>query len=393
MVAETSAGEQSRTAGRDLREGSGWTLARRVGMLGAMNEMLTVDVPLEHAGYSVWIGEGLLPHLGAKVRPFHSGPAVAVVTDETVGAIYGETAMVSLREAGYEPIRIDVPAGEASKRMEMVAHVCDRMVAAGLDRKALLVALGGGVVGDLAGFVAGIYYRGIPFVQVPTTIVSQVDSSVGGKTGVNTAGGKNLLGVFHQPVTVVADTATLSTLPEREFNEGFAEVIKHAAIRDAEMLDLLDPGNRDDLAALIARNVGIKARIVAADERETTGERALLNFGHTIGHAIEQAAGYGRFLHGEAISIGIHAALRLSIDKAGLPEAEAAKVLDALVAFDLPTKVPADLKTDAILAAMGRDKKFEAGSIRFVLLERLGSAFVSSAVTADDLRAVVDRIR
>lgn len=362
-------------------------------MLCGMSEMLTVDVPLERGGYAVWIGDGLLTHLGEKIRPFHPGGAVALVTDETVGAIHGAAAMTSLRDAGYEVVRIDVPAGEASKRMEMVAHVCDRMIAAGLDRKAMVVALGGGVVGDLAGFVAGIYYRGIPYVQVPTTIVAQVDSSVGGKTGVNAAGGKNLIGVFHQPVTVVADTSTLATLPEREFNEGFAEVIKHAAIRDPAMLDMLDPDKRDGLAELIARNVAIKARIVAADERETTGERALLNFGHTVGHAIEQAAGYGRFLHGEAIAIGIHAALRLSIVKTGLPEADAARVLAALEAFGLPIRVPADLGTDEILSAMARDKKFEAGGIRFVLLERLGSAFVSSAVTADDVRTVVENLR
>lgn len=362
-------------------------------MLAGMSEMLTVDVPLERAGYAVWIGDGLLAHLGERIRPFHAGGAVALVTDETVGSIHGAAAMNSLKEAGHDPVRIDVPAGEASKRMEMVAHVCDRMIEAGLDRKALVVALGGGVVGDLAGFVAGIYYRGVPYVQVPTTIVAQVDSSVGGKTGVNAPGGKNLIGVFHQPVTVIADTSTLATLPDREFREGFAEVIKHAAIRDPEMLDLLDPTRRDGLAELIARNVGIKARIVAADERETTGERALLNFGHTVGHAIEQAAGYGRLLHGEAIAIGIHAALRLSIAKAGLPEKEAARVLAALEAFELPARIPADLATDEILAAMAKDKKFEAGGIRFVLLERLGSAFVSAAVTADDVRAVVDELR
>jgi 3-dehydroquinate synthetase len=192
---------------------------------------------------------------------------------------------------------------------------------------------------------------------------------------------------------VLADPLTLGTLPDREFNEGVAEIIKHAAIRDAGMLAELDPSRREGLAELVARNVGIKARIVAADEKEITGERALLNFGHTVGHAIEQAAGYGRFLHGEAISIGLHAALRLSVEKAGLPEADARRVVAVLEAFRLPTRIPADLPTDVIMEALLRDKKFESGRVRFVLLEQLGSAFLSSAVTGDEIRAVVESLR
>jgi 3-dehydroquinate synthase len=364
------------------------------------SEILTVNVPLAEAAgqpgagpYSVWIGDGLLAHAGEKIRPLHRGSKVAVVTDSNVAPIYADVVMDSLRDAGLEPALIVVEAGEASKRMEVVSQVIDAMIAAGLDRKAMLVALGGGVVGDLAGFVAAIYYRGIPYVQMPTTVVSQVDSSVGGKTGVNAPGGKNLIGAFHHPALVLADTMALRTLPDREFNEGVAEIIKHAAIRDPEMLDLLDPAQREGLADLMARNVAIKARIVAADERETTGERALLNFGHTVGHGIEQAAGYGEFLHGEAVSIGLCAALRLSVEKAGLPEAEAARVVAALEAFQLPTRIPAGLTTDAIMAALLRDKKFESGQVRFVLLERLGSAFVSGAVTLDDVRATVESLR
>jgi 3-dehydroquinate synthase len=267
------------------------------------------------------------------------------------------------------------------------------MIAAGLDRKSLLVALGGGVVGDLAGFVAAIYYRGIPYVQIPTTTVSVVDSSVGGKTGVNAKGGKNLLGSFHHPILVLADPLTLATLPDREFYEGFGEIIKHACIRDAGMLDVLDPKRRDGLSELIARNVGIKARIVVADEKETKGERALLNFGHTVGHAIEQAAGYGRFLHGEAVGIGLHAALLLSVQKSGLPASDAQRVVEIMEAFHLPTRIPEDLEIDALMAALGRDKKFESGKIRFVLLERLGCGFLSSNVTAEDIRAVMESLK
>ncbi|MDD5201215.1 MAG: 3-dehydroquinate synthase [Terrimicrobiaceae bacterium] len=355
--------------------------------------LLTVDVPLAHARYSVWIGDGLLAHIGEKIRPFHAGARVAVVTDANVAAIYGGAATSSLRAANFEPVLIVVEAGEASKRLEVVGQVTDAMISAGLDRGSMLVALGGGVVGDLAGFVAAIYYRGIPYVQIPTTVVSQVDSSVGGKTGVNAPGGKNLLGAFHHPALVLADPSTLLSLPQREFNEGFAEIIKHAAIRDPGMLDTLDPARRDGLAGLIARNVGIKARIVAADEREATGERALLNFGHTVGHAVEQAAGYGGLLHGEAISIGLHAALRLSVQKAGLPETDAARVLAALEAFDLPTRIPPGLETGAVMLALARDKKFESGRVRFVLLERLGRAFLSSAVTAAEIEAVVEDLK
>lgn len=358
-----------------------------------MSEMLTVDVALEADGYSVWIGEGLLAHLAEKIRPFDRGGAIALITDTTVGAIYGPRVADSLRDADYRVTQISVAAGEASKSLATVARVCDEMIAGGLDRNSLVIALGGGVVGDIAGFVAGIYYRGIPVIQVPTTIVAQVDSAVGGKTGVNAPGGKNLIGVFHQPAMVVADPSTLRTLPDREFNEGFAEIIKHAAIRDPEMLALLRPDQREDLVELIARNVAIKARIVVADEKETSGERALLNFGHTIGHAIEQAAGYGQFLHGEAISIGLHAALLLSVRKAGLSGEEAAQVLAALEAFHLPTRLPADMSEDAILNAMARDKKFESGRIRFVLTERLGSAFVSSSVSGDDIRTVLAQLR
>jgi 3-dehydroquinate synthase len=361
--------------------------------MDGQSAILTVDVPLERAGYSVWIGDGLLPICGEKIRPFHPGGKVAVVTDSNVAPIYADTVLESLRGAGFEPTLIVVPAGEASKRLEVVGQVTDAMIEAGLDRKSLLVALGGGVVGDLAGFVAAIYYRGIPYVQMPTTIVSQVDSSVGGKTGVNSPGGKNLIGAFHHPLLVIADTTSLGTLPEREFNEGFAEIIKHAAIRDADMLEGLDPAERANLAGLIARNVGIKARIVAADEREITGERALLNFGHTVGHGVEQAAGYGALLHGEAVSIGLHAALKLSVAKAGLPEADAARVLAALEAFGLPTRLPAGLTTDAVMNSLMRDKKFESGRVRFVLLERLGSAFLASNVTLDEIRAVVEELK
>jgi 3-dehydroquinate synthase len=357
------------------------------------SEPVTVEVRLARAPYCVRVGGGILAACGGMIRALHAGNRVAVVTDANVAAIHLPVVMESLAAAGFEAVAITVEAGETSKRLECAGQVCDAMIAAGLDRSALLVALGGGVVGDLAGFVAAIYYRGIPCVQIPTTVVAQVDSSVGGKTGVNAPGGKNLIGAFHQPSLVIIDPLTLGTLPARDYNEGFAEIIKHAVIRDAEMLAVLDPGERAGLAGLIARNVRIKAAIVAADERETGGERALLNFGHTIGHAIEQAAGYGRFRHGEAVSIGLRGALLLSVHRAGLAQADCDRVVRVLEAFQLPVRVPEDLATADILRAMGRDKKFVGGKVRFVLTARLGSAFLASDVTTEEIEAVVGELR
>jgi 3-dehydroquinate synthetase len=252
------------------------------------------------------------------------------------------------------------------------------------------------VVGDLAGFVAAVFYRGIPLVQVPTTIVAQVDSSVGGKTGVNVAEGKNLVGAFHQPVAVLVDPETLRTLPDREFREGFAEAVKHAAIRDAAMLDdlaALDPASREVPAELLARNIAIKARIVEADEHETRDLRALLNFGHTIGHGIEAAVPYGEMLHGEAIALGLRAALFLSERHCGLDPAATRRILGLLEHFRLPLVLPAGIGTEAVMDRLARDKKFSAGAIRFVVLDAPGRARVSDGISAADLRGAIDFLR
>jgi 3-dehydroquinate synthase len=353
-----------------------------------MSALLEVGVGLSRAPYKVLIGAGAISSCGELISRVSKPGRCVVVTDSNVGPLYAKEVEDSLTQAGFQPLRIMVPAGESSKSLTQVGFICDAMIEAALDRSSLLVALGGGVVGDLAGFAAAVYYRGIPYIQIPTTIVSQVDSSVGGKTGVNAAGGKNLIGSFHQPRLVIADTETLRSLPERELNEGFAEVIKHAAIRDPSMLDALN-----DLPALIARNVAIKAAIVAEDEFETKGLRALLNFGHTIGHGIEAAAGYGKFLHGEAISLGLRAACRLSVEKSGLPENEVAKISAALDTYRLPSKLDTSIETEAIVSALKKDKKFAAGGIRFVLLRRLGDAFVSDSVTEADIRRAIEGLR
>jgi 3-dehydroquinate synthase len=356
---------------------------------------MVARVPVSLAGkpYESIVGNEILSRTGEFVREILPAGSCAVVTDSNVGPLYAQAVARSLQGAGFTPIVITIPAGEGSKSLAIAETICDEMITAGLDRGGLVAALGGGVIGDLAGFVASIYYRGIPHVQIPTTVVAQVDSAIGGKTGVNARGGKNLIGSFHQPALVIADPAVLSTLPKREFNEGIAEVIKHAVIRDAKMLDDLTRVAASDLPSLIARNQQIKARIVSEDEFEKLGLRALLNFGHTIGHAIENAAGYGRFLHGEAVSLGIAAALDLSVDRAGLPIDQAEIVLKSLSAFDLPVKMPHDIPTHALMKALGKDKKFEAGAIRFVLTKSLGSAFVSREVTEGDVRRAIENLK
>ena len=362
-----------------------------------LSHMATVHIDLAERSYDVHVGAGILRSAGDFIaKAGLAGCHVAVISDEIVAALHAETLLRSLAGAGFKTSLHTVPAGEASKSVAHAENLCREMIRAGHDRKSVVIALGGGVVGDLAGFVASIFYRGLPLVQIPTTIVSQVDSSVGGKTGVNVAEGKNLIGCFHQPRLALLDPETLRTLPDREFNEGFAEAIKHAAIRDAAMLNdlsALDPADRNVPGDLIARNIAIKARVVEADEHETLGIRALLNFGHTVGHGIEASVPYGRMLHGEAISLGMRAALHLSEIHAGLAPEDSARILNLLGHFKLPRVLPADISTDVVMEKLARDKKFHAGVISFVVLDAPGSARVVTSVTVDDLRRAVDHLR
>lgn len=359
--------------------------------------MPIVHVDLAERSYDVLVDAGILGHSGSLISEAGlDGRRAAVISDDTVARLHGATLMESLDAAGFRPTLHTVKAGEASKSMSQAENLCREMIRAGHDRKSMVVALGGGVVGDLTGFVAAIFYRGLPFVQVPTTIVAQVDSSVGGKTGVNVAEGKNLLGAFHQPRLVIVDPETLCTLPDREFHEGFAEAIKHASIRDAPMLDdlaALDPDSRAVPADLIARNIAIKARVVEADEHETLGVRALLNFGHTIGHGIEASVPYGEMLHGEAIALGMKAALHLSARHAGLSPEAAARIMALLEKFHLPLVLPSSIATETVMQKLATDKKFSAGAIRFVVLDAAGSAKLINTVTADDLREAVEWLR
>lgn len=357
--------------------------------------MLETDAIIIQAGshrYEALVGSHLLDRAGPLLAQKLGGRDCAIVSDDNVAPLFAQPVVRSLTSAGFRPTLITVPAGEASKSLGQAEAICHRMSEAGLDRVSFLIALGGGMVGDLGGFAAAIYHRGIACVQMPTTLLAQADSAIGGKTAVNTAAGKNLIGAWHHPVLVIVDVDTLDELPPREWKQGFAEIIKHAIIRDAEMFEALQHFDRKDLAALVRRNIEIKARIVAADDREVSGERALLNFGHTIGHAIERAGEYRAFLHGEAVSLGIAAACEISVRKAGLFETERDRILTTLRAFDLPTRLPADFPREKILEAIRFDKKFQRQEVRFVVTPAIGSARVATDVTMEDIAAAVEQL-
>jgi 3-dehydroquinate synthase len=341
--------------------------------------MRAVTVPLGQRTYSILIGGGLLLRLGRECRRLGLGMRCAIITDSNVGPRFAATAERSLRRAGFDPVTLVVPAGERSKSLRTVERCFDQLTRHRLERNSFIVALGGGVVGDLAGFVAATYLRGLTFVQAPTTLLAQVDSSVGGKVGVNLRAGKNLVGAFHQPRLVLCDLNTLRTLPRREFSAGLAEVIKYGVIQDARLfrrlerdLDKLARLHPPTLAAVVARCCEIKAGVVGQDETET-GLRAILNFGHTIGHAIENSVGYGKYLHGEAISIGQVAAAVLSEKVLGLSRAESVRIHNLLAAAGLPTHIRlSPERRRRVFDAMKLDKKVSGGEIRFVLAERIG---------------------
>ena len=340
------------------------------------------------------VDEGVLDNFGKYARKHLPCRRCAVISDSNAARLFAGRVKKSLTSSGFRPLLITIPAGEKSKTLEQAGAICDRMIAAGLDRKSFVIGLGGGMIGDISGFVAAIYHRGIPHVQIPTTLLAMVDSSIGGKTGVDTRDGKNLIGVFHQPSLVIDDPDVLKTLPRRQFNQGFAEIIKHAVVADAKMFQMLQSwkGATPALQRLIKRNIQIKSRIVAKDERDRTGERALLNFGHTIGHAIERAGNYRKFLHGEAVSLGIVAASAISIERAGLPEDQGAAIVDLLARLGLPTRLPRNFPRTKILNAVKFDKKFEGGKIRFIVTPRIGAAYVADNVTVDDIRAAVQQL-
>ena len=346
--------------------------------------------------YEVLVGRGLLAEAGARIASLARG-RTAIVTDETVAGLHGDALRASLAQSGVVVEIIAVPPGEASKSFSELERVMDRLLALGLDRKDVIVALGGGVVGDLAGLAAALYMRGIDFIQVPTTLLAQVDSSVGGKTAIDTPRGKNLVGAFHQPRLVLADIDVLATLPPRQVRSGWAEVLKHGLICDAAFFDWLAGegarGAHGDLAALeraVVRSVEIKAAIVGEDEKEA-GRRALLNLGHTFGHAIETELGFeeAALAHGEAVALGCCMAFRYSA-RQGLCAADEARRVEAVVqAAGLPTRLrqAGAFSAAALLARMAEDKKAEGGRLTLILARAVGEAFVSKTEASETVMA------
>jgi 3-dehydroquinate synthase len=353
---------------------------------------MTLQVALADRSYPILIGEGLLGQ-SERLVPYLRRQA-AVVTNTTVGELYLEPLLGALARQGIKALPIVLPDGEEHKNWETLNLVFDQLLQARCERSTTLVALGGGVVGDIGGFAAATYQRGIAFVQIPTTLLAQVDSSVGGKTAINHPLGKNMIGAFYQPKLVLADTSTLDTLPDRELSAGLAEVIKYGLIRDSAFFAWLEENiarllarDKQALAHAIVRSCEHKAVVVAADERET-GERALLNLGHTFGHAIESALGYGNWLHGEAVAAGTLLAAELSCRMGLMPRAEVERVRALFAAARLPVVAPA-LGVERYLEFMGHDKKVDQGRLRLILLKRIGEAFVTAEFAHELLAEVL----
>ncbi len=374
--------------------------------------------------YPAFVGRGLIARAGEIARNVTDRSRCTIIADQNSARFFGDRVFENFNSEKFPSQLITVPAGEKSKSLTQVEKICDEMIKAGFDRSSFVVGLGGGVIGDISGFVAAIFQRGIPHIQIPTTLLAMVDSSIGGKTGVNLEAGKNLVGVIHHPALIICDVDALETLPPQELRQGYAEIIKHAIIRDAEMFHDLsssraksrdpkevtfklsprDPSTplrsaqddkkraRDDeMVELIRRNIAIKARIVAVDDRETSGERALLNFGHTVGHGIERATDF-KISHGDCVSIGMVAACAISMKRAALSANQRDEIVALLKKFSLPTQLPAEVDREKIINAIAHDKKFFAGKIRFVVTPKIGEAHVSSDVTMDDIRAAIGEL-
>jgi 3-dehydroquinate synthase len=359
----------------------------------------TVRVALPGRAYDVRIGPGLLARAGAEIAPLLARPRVAVLTEERVAALHLPALEAGLAEAGIEAVSLALPPGEATKGWPQFSRAVDWLLDQKVERGDIVVAFGGGVIGDLAGFAAAVLRRGVRFVQVPTTLLAQVDSSVGGKTGINAAAGKNLIGAFHQPSLVLADTGLLDSLPRRDFLAGYGEVVKYGLLGDAAFFDWLEeagPRLHEDGAALVSavrRSVEMKAEIVVRDETEQ-GDRALLNLGHTFCHALEAATGYSdRLLHGEGVAIGCALAFDLSARLGLCPQEDPVRVRAHLAAMGMTSDlddIDGDLPgPEALLALMGQDKKVVAGRLRFVLARGIGQAFVTADVPAEAVLSVL----
>ena len=355
---------------------------------------MIVDVNLGSRSYRIVVASGALQSVGERLRELRLGSRAALVSDGAVMRLYGKTVVASLESAGFTVTTIDVPEGEAAKTLAVAEHCWDRLLTAGLDRTSTVLALGGGAVGDVAGFAAATYMRGVNFIQLPTTVLAQVDASIGGKTAIDHPLGKNMIGAFHQPRLVVVDPAVARTLPEREFRSGLAEIVKHGIVLDADYFAELER----DLAPLAARDLGVleriiggscrlKASVVERDEREAE-LRHVLNYGHTIGHALEAATGYTRYAHGEAVSLGIVAEARLA-RRLGIADDETTTRQERMLeTLGLPVRAPS-IDVEPIVSAMARDKKAKDGRVPFVLAPRIGAFRIVYDVPTSDIRAVI----
>jgi 3-dehydroquinate synthase len=354
--------------------------------------MEKIRVELAERSYNISSGNNILEDIGEKLKLFDLSPRIAIVSNPTVFSLYGERVSDSVKKAGFELYVITIPDGEEYKDLLWVQHIYDELLRIKLDRSSALVALGGGVIGDITGFAASTYMRGISCIQVPTTLLAQVDSSVGGKTGVNHKLGKNMIGTFWQPRLVWIDVETLKTLPKRELLAGIAEVIKYGVIYDGELFDFLEV-NKDQILDLdsrvmthiIKRSCEIKADVVSKDERES-GLRAILNYGHTIGHAVETVSGYKRFLHGEAVAIGMFLEARLSQILGLINKDHVSRIKAVIDSYGLPSEMPEDMDVQSILLSMQLDKKAVAGEIKFIFPEKIGQVRIHKGVAGNTIR-------
>jgi 3-dehydroquinate synthase len=357
--------------------------------------MQKIRVELGERSYDISIGNNILDGIGDALKSLNLSPKVAVVSNPTVLELYGGSVSNSIREAGFDLLTVTIPDGEEYKDLIWLQHIYDELLSHKLDRSSALIALGGGVIGDMTGFAASTYMRGIAYIQVPTTLLAQVDSSVGGKTGVNHKLGKNMIGTFWQPRLVWVDIEALRTLPRRELLAGLAEVIKYGVIYDRELFDFLADNKErilgldsEALTHVVQRSCEIKAEVVAKDEREA-GLRAILNYGHTIGHAIETVTEYKRFLHGEAVAIGMYLEARLSRMLNLIDEGQVSQIKEVIDSYGLPSEKPANISAHSIFLSMQLDKKAVAGELKFILPEKIGSVRIYKGVSEEMLREVL----
>lgn len=354
--------------------------------------MESLKVKLGDRSYKIYIGSNILGQIGAELKSAGFSSKIAVISNTTVSRLYGDIAAESIKTAGLNAITVTIPDGESFKNINTVHYIYSELLKNGLDRKSGIVALGGGVVGDIAGFVASTYMRGIEYAQVPTTLLAQVDSSVGGKTGVNHKLGKNMIGTFYQPRLVWIDVDTLKTLPKREMLAGIAEVIKYGIIKDEKLFEFMEKNRdrlfdleTDSLIHIIKNSCRIKAKIVSKDERES-GLRAFLNYGHTVGHAVETITQYTQFLHGEAVAIGMNIEAKISLFLGLLKDKHALKIKSLIDAYELPSEIPSEIGADSLLEPMQLDKKTVGGEMKFILPEKIGRARIQKNISREIIK-------